>query len=93
MHIAVLAARNSWYLADLVRASGGRHEITPVSYTTIGSHVHGGELSIHSGYRCCHPGHFQFEGSYYFVVGIQIRISPHNLQLKGQVAGHRGPKV
>jgi ribosomal protein S6--L-glutamate ligase len=49
MHFAVLAARDSWYLADLVRASGGRHEITPVSYTTIGSHVHGGELSIHSG--------------------------------------------
>jgi ribosomal protein S6--L-glutamate ligase len=49
MHFAVLAARDSWYLADLVRASGRRHEITPVSYKTIVSDVYGGELSIRSG--------------------------------------------
>jgi RimK family alpha-L-glutamate ligase len=49
MHLAVLAARDSWYLADLARASKGLHEITPVSYKALASHVQGGELAVRSG--------------------------------------------
>src|SRR5829696_4753539 len=49
MQLAVLAAGDSWYLADLVRASGGRHEITPVSYKSIASHIHGSNLAVRSG--------------------------------------------
>jgi ribosomal protein S6--L-glutamate ligase len=49
MHLADLAARDSWYLADLRRAANGRHELTPISYKTLGSHIHGGELAVSSG--------------------------------------------
>jgi ribosomal protein S6--L-glutamate ligase len=46
MHIAVLAARDSWYFNDLVRAAGNRHVLTAASYKSLASHVHGGELSV-----------------------------------------------
>jgi ribosomal protein S6--L-glutamate ligase len=49
MHIAVLAARDSWYFRDLVRASAGQHELTTVSYKAIASHVHGGQFEFHAG--------------------------------------------
>jgi ribosomal protein S6--L-glutamate ligase len=49
MHIAVLAARDSWYFRDLVRASAGQHELTTVSYKAIASHVHGGQLEVRAG--------------------------------------------
>jgi ribosomal protein S6--L-glutamate ligase len=48
MHVAVLAARDSWYLADLRRAAGGRHELSPISYKTLGSRIHGRELVVNS---------------------------------------------
>jgi RimK family alpha-L-glutamate ligase len=49
MHIAVLAARDSWYFKDLARAAGDRQELTAVSYKALASHVHGGELSVRTG--------------------------------------------
>ncbi len=49
MRLAVLAAVNSWYFRDLVRAAGGRHELTAVSYKHLDSQVRGGELSVRSG--------------------------------------------
>lgn len=49
MDIAVLAARDSWYFRDLARAAGERHQLTAISYKTLGSHVAGANLSIDSG--------------------------------------------
>jgi ribosomal protein S6--L-glutamate ligase len=46
MDIAVLAARDSWYFRDLVRAAGDRHRLTAISYKSLGSHVAGASLSI-----------------------------------------------
>jgi ribosomal protein S6--L-glutamate ligase len=46
MDIAVLAARDSWYFRDLVRAAGDRHRLTAISYKSLGSHVAGANLSI-----------------------------------------------
>ena len=49
MDIAVLAARDSWYFRDLVRAAGGRHRLTAISYKSLGSHAAGANLSIDGG--------------------------------------------
>ncbi|MBA3483750.1 MAG: RimK family alpha-L-glutamate ligase [Pirellulales bacterium] len=49
MQIAVLAAADSWYYRDLVRAAGRRHELTAVSYKGIVSQVRGAEHSLRSG--------------------------------------------
>jgi RimK family alpha-L-glutamate ligase len=49
MHIAVLAAADSWYFRDLVRAAGGRHTLTPVSYRRLAVHIQGGNVEILSG--------------------------------------------
>ncbi|RIK79590.1 MAG: 30S ribosomal protein S6--L-glutamate ligase [Planctomycetota bacterium] len=46
MRIAVLAARDSWYFADLVRAAGGAHELAAASYKSLGSWLRGGELNV-----------------------------------------------
>jgi RimK family alpha-L-glutamate ligase len=46
MDIAVLAARDSWYFRDLLRAAGERHRLTPVSYKSLGSHVAGADLAV-----------------------------------------------
>ncbi|MBL9164391.1 MAG: RimK family alpha-L-glutamate ligase [Planctomycetaceae bacterium] len=49
MDIAILAARDSWYFRDLVRAGGSRHRLTAISYKSLGSHVAGANLSIDGG--------------------------------------------
>jgi RimK family alpha-L-glutamate ligase len=49
MRIAVLAAAESWYFRDLVRAAGSRHELTAVSYKALVSTVRGAEHSLRSG--------------------------------------------
>ena len=49
MRFAVFAATDSWYLRDLMRAAGARHEITPLPFSEISSSVEeGGSLRIHS---------------------------------------------
>jgi hypothetical protein len=49
MHIAVLAARDSWYFRDLQRAAGDRYELSAVSYRSLMSQVQGGALAVQSG--------------------------------------------
>jgi ribosomal protein S6--L-glutamate ligase len=49
MNIAVLAAADSWYFRDLLRAAENRHALTPISYRRLAVHVHGGETEITSG--------------------------------------------
>jgi ribosomal protein S6--L-glutamate ligase len=49
MHLAVLTARDTWYLKDLMRAAADQHVLTPVSYKAISSHIHGGKLSVSTG--------------------------------------------
>jgi ribosomal protein S6--L-glutamate ligase len=39
MHFVVLAAPDSWYLKDLVRASGGEFEITPLAFRELTASV------------------------------------------------------
>jgi RimK family alpha-L-glutamate ligase len=49
MHVAVVAARDSWYFQDLLRAAGDKVHLQPVSYRSLASHVHGSQLSSRSG--------------------------------------------
>ncbi len=49
MHIAVLAAADSWYLADLRRAAAARHELTAVGFRDLQSSIGGAELSVLAG--------------------------------------------
>lgn len=49
MNIAVLAARDSWYYRDLLRAAGSQHRLTAISYKSLGSHVAGANLSVDGG--------------------------------------------
>lgn len=49
MHIAVLTAPDSWYFKDLRRAAGTRHDLQPVSYRTLSSHIEGESLSVGTG--------------------------------------------
>lgn len=37
MKVAVVGAPDSWYLQDLVRAAGRRHQVTPVAFSTLRS--------------------------------------------------------
>ncbi len=49
MRFAVLAAPDSWYLRDLVRAAGPRHEIVQVPFTEMGARIErDGKLTLHS---------------------------------------------
>jgi len=48
MHIAVLAAADSWYYRDLVRAAGTQHTLTNVSYKHLASHIRGAEHGVSS---------------------------------------------
>jgi RimK family alpha-L-glutamate ligase len=49
MNIAVLAARDSWYYRDLLRAAGSQHRLTAISYKSLGSHLAGANLSVDGG--------------------------------------------
>ena len=49
MHIAVLAAADSWYYRDLLRAAGDQHVLTPISYRRLAVQMRGGEVEIASG--------------------------------------------
>ncbi len=42
MHIACLAAADSWYYRDLRRAAGDRHVLTPISYKSLAVRMRGG---------------------------------------------------
>jgi len=53
MHFAILCSRDSWYLKDLKRAAGDRHEVTPVAFrelaaelTPAGPKFSGGQLDL-----------------------------------------------
>src|SRR5688500_3774426 len=46
MRIAVLAAADSWYFADLQRAAADQHELSAVSFRALGSTVLGSETSV-----------------------------------------------
>jgi ribosomal protein S6--L-glutamate ligase len=46
MRIAVLAAADSWYLADLRRAVAARHELTPLGFRNLSSSLLGSEVAI-----------------------------------------------
>jgi RimK family alpha-L-glutamate ligase len=49
MRFAVLAAPDSWYLRDLTRAAGSRHEITQLPFSEISASIDdGGKLAITS---------------------------------------------
>ncbi len=46
MRIAFLGSSTSWYLRDLERAAGGRHEIVPVEFSSITSHVENEQVGV-----------------------------------------------
>jgi RimK family alpha-L-glutamate ligase len=46
MHIAVLAAADSWYFRDLARAAGDRYVLTPISYKRLSAAMRGGEAKM-----------------------------------------------
>ncbi len=48
--IAVLAAPDSWYAADLVRASGGRHEIVVLPFSQLAATVADGDRVTSAGH-------------------------------------------
>lgn len=48
--LAVLAAPDSWYAADLVRASGGRHEIVVLPFTQLAATVADGDRVTSAGH-------------------------------------------
>jgi ribosomal protein S6--L-glutamate ligase len=49
MRIAILAAADSWYWKDLVRAAGDRHEMRQAAFSEIASRIDGGGASVWSG--------------------------------------------
>ena len=49
MLIALLCSPTSWYLHDLRRAAGDRHQIVPLPFRDLQSHVDGGGLRVSSG--------------------------------------------
>lgn len=49
MRIAVLAARDSWYYADLARAAGQAHKLVSISYKSLGSRIQGESLAVTTG--------------------------------------------
>jgi ribosomal protein S6--L-glutamate ligase len=46
MRFAVLAAADSWYLADLQRAAAARHELTPLRFRDLSSRLLGAEVDV-----------------------------------------------
>jgi len=48
VRIAVLGSSTSWYVADLRRAAGDQHEIIPVTYRQLVSHVDTRGTTVHS---------------------------------------------
>ncbi|QDU98359.1 ATP-grasp domain-containing protein [Lignipirellula cremea] len=52
MHIAVLAAPESWYVRDLQRAAGDRHRVEPLPFSQLSSRLGGtGPASIYAAGR------------------------------------------
>ena len=49
MHLAVLGSPKSWYLDDLRRAAGPRHQITSASYRDLRSAAETEALSVGAG--------------------------------------------
>lgn len=49
MRIGVLAAPESWYLRDLQRAAGDRHQIIQLMFDQIACRLEGGECVVYSG--------------------------------------------
>jgi RimK family alpha-L-glutamate ligase len=49
MKIAVLGSATSWYVDDLRRAAGARHEIVPIGYQQMISRVDGDSIGVSSG--------------------------------------------
>ncbi len=49
MKIAVLGSATSWYVDDLRRAAGARHEIVPVAYRQMSSQVDATAVGVSSG--------------------------------------------
>lgn len=47
MQVGVLCAQDSWYFKDLLRAAGGRHRLSAVSFGRIGAALGGGEAPGH----------------------------------------------
>jgi RimK family alpha-L-glutamate ligase len=52
MRIAVLGSPRSWYLADLKRAAGDRHEIVSVPFRELSSTILGGQVRVFSAGTC-----------------------------------------
>lgn len=48
MRLAVLAAADSWYLHDLRRAAGDRHEVCGISFRDLAGAVDNASVSVHS---------------------------------------------
>ena len=48
MRIAVLAAAESWYFRDLVRAAGDRHTLTTASYKGLAARMRVADAQIHA---------------------------------------------
>jgi ribosomal protein S6--L-glutamate ligase len=48
MHLAVLASPESWYLADLRRAAGTKHQISRISFSQLASRLDGTSVSVSS---------------------------------------------
>jgi ribosomal protein S6--L-glutamate ligase len=49
MHLCVIASPESWYVADLRRAAGDRHEVTTVSFKQLAAGLDGGRSTVVSG--------------------------------------------
>ena len=48
MHFAVLCSSDSWYLKDLRRAAGTRHEITPLAFRDLAAELHADGPRFHA---------------------------------------------
>lgn len=55
MRFAVLASPDSWYLRDLQRAAGDRHEVTPLAFERIVSMVDRAHVDVSSGVESWSP--------------------------------------
>ena len=54
MRFLVLAAPDSWYLRDLVRAAGDRHEIIPAAFSEVEARLTSDSLEVFSGEHRLH---------------------------------------
>lgn len=48
MHLTVIGSSESWYLKDLTRAAGSRHQITPVAFSEMQSAIFDGRMRTSS---------------------------------------------